>query len=306
MTATASDRAASDIELERVRWSSASDTLKHRIDRARVTALLLSSTGAVATTLTVSLSDLPTAGHRALAVTGALLLAVATFLSTQYLTADAARRWVQARAVSESIKGEVYRFRAHVKPYTEDNGLALLRAKVGDLQAAAVNLEPYLPEAGPALASTSLDPLTPEDYAHRRVEQQITDYYRPKARLNATRARRLRAAAVGLSFAATLVAALNAKIDSVKFVGLVAPWVAVLTTMGTALVVYLGARRYEFLVVSYTSTANRLQNRLNRWRSDGSPTDDAAWSDFVEDCETAIAEENSAWLAKWSDGKSAS
>ncbi len=63
----------------------------------------------------------------------------------------------------------------------------------------------------------------------------------------------------------------------------------------------MAASRYDFLVMSYHATARRLEDLVNDWRSDGAPTDPAAWSAFVRACEDAISVENESWLAKWAE-----
>lgn len=80
-----------------------------------------------------------------------------------------------------------------------------------------------------------------------------------------------------------------------------APWIAVLTTLSGSLVAFLASKLYDFLVVSYLATANRLRRLLDHWRTAGSPTDPPRWPQFVDDCENAISIENESWLAKWAD-----
>ena len=178
-----------------------------------------------------------------------------------------------------------------------------LQADVAAIEDGAADLVPHLPDAARAGGTAPPPALTPADYVRLRIEQQISDYYRPRARRYTRNARRLRVLALGLSLAATIIAAVNTALVTGDAATKVAPWAAVLTTLGGAVVAYLGSRRYEFLVISYHATARRLEQLRDRWRADGSPTDEASWSTFVNDCETALALENESWLAKWSDVK---
>jgi hypothetical protein len=77
-----------------------------------------------------------------------------------------------------------------------------------------------------------------------------------------------------------------------------APWIAVLTTAGAALLAHLGHTRYEYLAAGYQATADRLDNLLARWRSQPPGASDRGR--FILDCENALATENDAWLAEWS------
>lgn len=229
---------------------------------------------------------------------GAIALGLATVITTLFLTSDATRRWVRARAVSESIKQQFFRFRANAMPYTDAGALKRLQADVSEIENAAVDLTPYLPVSDSPAGPPPPD-LTPEMYVAQRIDNQVDGYYLPRAALYARRAQRLRVLATVLSIAATALATAGAA-NPVGPGGAsgVTPWVAVLTTLGGAVAAYLTAQRYDFLVVSFTATANRLENRLNRWRCDDSPTDASSWSALVDDCENAIAQENESWIAK--------
>jgi hypothetical protein len=211
------------------------------------------------------------------------------------------RRWARTRAVSEGIKALIFKFRAGASPFTGDNAPTKLRSEVADLEDAATDLMGHLPDVESATPPTPPPPLTPDDYIRTRVEHQISDYYRPKARHYTVLARRLRILELAFGVAAAATAVLNSTLDTTDAVTQVAPWAATLTSLGGVLAAHHAARRYEFLVDSYTATANRLHRRVERWRADGSPPDQDKWSRFVDDCEGMTAAENQSWVAKWAD-----
>ncbi len=292
----------------RVGWSRAADRLKRRVAYARAAALVLSSAGAV---LGTAAATLPTDAPRwrtACAALSAVLLAVATFVTARFLTVDAVRAWTRARSVSEAIKAEVYAFRAGAGPYGGADATRALQRKANEVEGAARDLERHVAgvEVG---AATPPPPLTPGEYVERRVGQQVEGYYRAKARLYARRLAVLRGLELALGLAATVLAALAAFVAGAEprptATGTadagVAAWVAVLTTLGAALAAHMAASRYDFLVMSYYATARRLEDLVNDWRSDGAPTEPAAWSAFVRACEDAISVENESWLAKWAE-----
>lgn len=74
-----------------------------------------------------------------------------------------------------------------------------------------------------------------------------------------------------------------------------------LTTLAGGISAHIAANRYDFLVMSYFATGNRLRQRVNEWGAHGAPTDEVRWTAFVEDCEHAISVENESWLAKWAE-----
>ncbi|MFE3318086.1 DUF4231 domain-containing protein [Nocardia sp. NPDC059195] len=278
----------------RTRWSTTATQMKRQLDRTRLAVLLLGSWGAIATASTTTILRSAGTPTRIVALSGAVALAVATFLTAQYLTAESTRRWIRARAVSEGVKHRILTFRATGD--AEQSGQLL--ADIDGIERTAADLLPMLaPSAEAVEAPRSMHP---EEYVHDRVRAQIDDYYLPAARCYSTRATRLRRAAVGLGLAATIVAAINTGVG-VEAAGRIAPWVAVMTTLSGSLLAYLAGKRYDFLVMTYLATADRLRRRLDRWRTDGSPTDRVRWAAFVADCENTISLENASWMAKWGE-----
>jgi hypothetical protein len=180
--------------------------------------------------------------------------------------------------------------------------------KVQSIEANASDLEQYLADSNPKMSNPPPS-LTPTEYVRLRVQQQIDNYYRPKARLFSKRLRQLRAVELLLGFAATILATLGAFLSSEAtrhslFGGYktdISSWVAVLTTIAGALAAHIAANRYDFTVMSYFATARRLEDLVNDWKARNSPTDETQWSNFVNACEDAISVENESWMAKWTE-----
>lgn len=285
----------------RVRWSRAADALKNRVNYARGAALGLSCLGAVAETLSATLLADTDLLQTIIGAAGAVSLTAAAFITTQFLTTDSIRRWNRARSVSEAIKHLIYQYRAKVTPFREGNALAELQRKIIEIEAQARDLERYLADIDASDAAPP-DSLTPDAYVEKRVRQQIEGYYHKKARLYAQRQRLWRGLEIGLGFTAATVAAVATYIGkSGADTSSIAAWVAVLTTLGGAFAAHSAANRYDFLVMSYYATGRRLQDLLDEWRAQGSPTDEVRWGTFVHACEGAISVENESWMAKWTE-----
>ncbi|GAA4478063.1 hypothetical protein GCM10023094_21400 [Rhodococcus olei] len=286
----------------RIRWSRAADSLKRRIVRARAAVLCLSSAGAIAATLAATLLETPGAPRVVAATTGAVCLGLATVVSAMYLTAEAIRRWTRARATSEGIKQLVFRYRAGALPDRCGSALDRLQEEYAEIEEASEDLLAI--RAGLTFeVPAAPGPMSPQQYVRDRVEAQLSGYYLPRAEEHLARARRLRRLALTLSVVTAIVAAVaaGAAAQAGASPSGLAPWVAVLTTLGGAVAAHRAACRYDFLAMSFAATAARLQRHLNRWRSQGSPTDPASWTRFVDDCENAISAENASWMAKWSE-----
>ncbi|MFD8099492.1 DUF4231 domain-containing protein [Nocardia fluminea] len=278
----------------RTRWSSTATRMKRRLDSVRLTVLFLGSWGAIATASTTTVLRSAGIPARIVALSGAVALAVATYLTAQYLTAESTRRWTRARAVSEGIKHRILTFRAIGDAQQAER----LQADIDGIEQTAEDLLAVLaPGDDAAQAPRSM---RPDEYVRDRVRAQIDGYYLPAARRYSARATRLRRAAIGLGLAATIVAAINTGVGA-ETSGRIAPWVAVMTTLSGSLLAYLAGKRYDFLVMTYLATADRLRRRLDRWRTAGSPTDRVRWAEFVADCENTISLENASWMAKWGE-----
>jgi hypothetical protein len=304
-SSTGVEEAIASIWRNRVAWSRVADKLKARISRARTTALTLSAAGALLETTAATLFANSSVFRTWFAGAGAVLLAVAAFISTRLVTPNDLRSWTRARSVSEAIKAEVYAFRAGADPYDGPNASQTLLTRVNDIKAMARDLIQYLPndDFGGVVA---LPIMSREDYVKKRVEQQIEEYYRRQVARLRHKLKAFRTLEFGLGLVAAVLGAIAAIASGRGDSGAqtstaIAAWVAVLTTVAGAVTTHIAANRYEFLVMSYAATAARLADLLNEWRIAGMPSDGAHWSKFVRECENAISIENESWLAKWAE-----
>jgi hypothetical protein len=300
LAGTPAEAVIADIWKRRLLWSAAADSQKRAIDLARAVALILSALGAILATAAATVLANEPEFRTPCAAAGAILLAVATYVTAQFVTPGALRSWTRARAVSEALKAEIFTFRAGVAPYGGADATDKLLDKIQAIQGPAADLDASLVEIQPKSAAPP-PALDRSQYIAHRVQDQI-DYYSKHARLYAQRQRWFRAieflmglVATGLSGLATWFSSQGASGHST-----LAAWVAVFTTLSSAVASHLAANRYAFLVMSYEATAQRLQDILTRWHSHQSPTDDD-WSQFVKSSEDAISIENQGWMAKWAE-----
>ncbi|MEU1426926.1 DUF4231 domain-containing protein [Nocardia sp. NPDC005746] len=287
------DQVVAELWADRLRWSQAACRLKRRLDRARITAFTASTIGALCTTAAATVAHSGGVARTCVAAVGAVCLALAAFVGFQYLTPDAVRAWTRARATSEGIKRLIFEFRAGA-----GTSIDALRHQMTEIVTAAADLLPYVDNGAPQ--PTPPPPaLTPEAYVRQRLQGQI-DYYRPTARRYTRYATRWRRFAIALGMVTALVAA-AAAIASGTGPTALAPWVAVLTTATANVAAYLTAQRYDYLAMTYLTTAHRLRALADDWAA-GVHAD---WPAFVSACESVIATENTAWMAKWTEGSTA-
>jgi hypothetical protein len=282
-------------------WSVTANRLKASIDRARWAVFIFSVLGAVLATLASQL--VPPAGETSgisaadprtwLVIAGALSLATATFFTQRLLGQEHVVGWVRARAISEALKREAYKFAAGATPYNEANRESLLNAECQKIESDGDDLIAML-VTNPGAGSVPRTTLTPKQYVERRVDEQIKFYNKRAGDYRAT-ATWLRRTEFGLALAATLITAIasitgkSTPIFGVPFD--IAALTAVLTTIAGAVLAHVEASRFDFLVTTYLATARRLEDRKGASQE--------PLSALVNDCETIIAMENLSWIAKW-------
>jgi hypothetical protein len=204
--------------------------------------LLLTAIGAILGTLSQTLADHGTKGGSwssapaILGLVSGIIIALATFFTKEILSPERDRRWVRARSMAEALKSETYLFRAGVTPYDVPDAAEHLLdrtkdllAKVSDVQAATLSAE----QQRERLPSS---PLSVNDYITERIDDQINNFYVPRARQYEALLARTRGISLGLGAVATVLGVIG-------MTGWTAGWVAVITTITTAIAAYLYAGR---------------------------------------------------------------
>jgi hypothetical protein len=282
-------------------WSVTANKLKAGIDQARWAIFICSVLGALLATVASQLG--PPIGETLgasmidsrtwLAIAGTVSLATATFFTQRLLGQEHITGWVRARAISEALKREAYKFAAGASPYDQANAENLLNAERQKIENDGDDLIASL-VTKPGAGSVPRAMLTSPQYVERRIDGQIK-FYKERANIYRTTATWLRRTEFGLALAATLITAIASVTGkTTHFLDIhfdIAALTAVLTTIAGAVLAHVEASRFDFLVTTYLATARRLEDRKSGSRE--------PLSDFVNDCENIIATENMSWIAKW-------
>jgi hypothetical protein len=277
-------------------WSQAANRLKKVIGRARLAALWLAMTAAAAGTAAAQLMSVSTALGKSLTFAAAAAAALAP-IATRRGGPHAIRDWTRLRSVSEALKSETYVLLAGTGPYRAGARGEALLDRVDQICADGADLLPHLDGISPvdrelpAVSDVS-------SFITHRVRAQIDGYYRPKAAEIRRRISAVQRAETTLGVLAAVLAATAGAFG----VAQPAAWVAVATTVATAVTAHAMASRYEYQLVEYTRTADQLDRLLARRelavRSAApgpGPADDDA---FVEECERLISVQNEAWMVR--------
>jgi hypothetical protein len=272
---------------EQSSWSRTADRMKRRIEVARQTALVLvvvvAALATAAGALAGSMPALASASAAGAAVGSALLPVLRPAWSGSRL-----REWTRARSVSEALKSELYLWLAKAGRYRDDPTGARLREATNRVLSDGADLLRYRQGIEPVdrpLPAVS----DPSSYFAVRVRSQIDGYYRPKADGLALALRRFRIAEIALGAAGAVVGGAAALLGAS-----IAAWVAVLATIGTALATHVAAGRYEYQLIEFLRTAQRLHHLAGAAGS--ADPDDVAG--LVVEAEGVISVENKGWMAK--------
>lgn len=273
-------------------WSQTAGRLKAGPTRQRTWRLGLTVAAAAMALAGSQVKSVSTPAAVALAIIAAIAMAAVAYTRWR-ASPEQAKRWTQARSVSEALKTELFLFLCSGGDYQAGDRAARLRAEVKRLEDDAVAVSHYT--LGIAPRKRDLPAVSDiESYLAVRVRKlQLQDYYVPKAAAMKQRLQQLKAVEMTLALVAAGLAA--AAIASAS----VAAWAAVATTASGAAAAYLAAERYEFLWIEYSRTAVQLQRLLDMHDS-GDPAAPAG-PDLAAACEQVISIQNEAWMAKWGE-----
>lgn len=280
-------------------WSATATLLKAQYDRARSLVFTLSIGGAILATIASQLEQKDPA-RQPIALTAALCFAIVTFITARALGAQSSTLWLRARAASEALKKEGFRYAARAEPYDDPltRKTKLNRARE-DIEQGVDEIIGHAVSSGKGSAPRA--DISPEDYITTRVQKQIVEYFEPTANRAQRTASRLRWMEATLALAAaclTTAAGVVSKIPVGSALFDIAALTGVITTIASATVAHIAAGRYDFAVANYRATARRLRSALAE-APETFTAPSPQWSAFVNECEGILWDANNTWLAKW-------
>lgn len=202
-------------------------------------------------------------------------------------------KWILLRGAAESLKREIFRFRAQAGAYRDEQCLETSRelklaAKVKDvtsaLEQSEVNRTSLL--SFPRSQEDRNTFLAPEEYVAARLQNQIDHFVKKTGRL-ARQLRVLQFLIYVAGAAGTLLAAIGLDI-----------WVALATAIVTALTTKLQAEQVEKSLMQYNQSLASLRNvdvwwtALSRWEKGRPKNIDV----LVEQTEKALESETAGWV----------
>ena len=228
-----------------------------------------------------------------LGFSSAAAIGLATYFGKELVNPYQEQRWIRSRSMAEALKSEIYLFRSNSHPYDTDkkpeqlieNAVELLK-KVGDLPTEIISDEQKQ-------KGLPTEDLTVDEYIENRVNDQINNFYRPSSDELKQKMRRNKNIGLSLGVFAVVLGALGLT------TGWTAGWIAVIATIAASITAFAYAGRYQYLIISYQTTANKLERLRVLWESKGKTDNDTdARNKFIRECEAVISIENSAWMAE--------
>jgi hypothetical protein len=279
-------------------WAITSRAYKNDVTRWRNVVLILSIAGAILGTLSQqsnlwSLLKTPQWFPSAFGLISGFALGLAAYFSKEALSPDPEAKAVRARSAAEAFKSEAYLLAADAPPYDTATTTAELTARTDRVREAVANLTHETITSAQESEGMPTERLSVEEYIKRRVDEQIDKFYIPRARENAKKLAIGRYLSLTLGAIAVLFGLLSAKYVSI------AGWLAVIGTVTAAIAARQYSGRYQFLVISYQATIERLRSLKTQWAIASKIDAVDAGKRFILGCEETISSENTAWMAEF-------
>jgi hypothetical protein len=277
------------------RWSLTASRVKNQISRSRLPVLVQAISGTVLVTLSGQIPKACEQAARSVGYAGAATLASIAIILHQYLTQKRLQEWLITLLASEALKRELYRYRTSTGPYHVDDQDTILADRRDAIFERVRPVQALAAEPPSEVALANLEPRAADECIRVRLRAQA-DWYRNPAGGYSGRQARLGTLQFCLALASTIFCVFLASPPDKRPMA----WVAVGTTIISALSTHVLAQRYEQLTISYRPTADRMDCTLLRW-TDGR----SSLEQMVEQCESALAQENLGWITNIDEANAA-
>lgn len=226
-----------------------------------------------------------------------------TFIIAASNRFNAGTKWILSRAGAESIKKEIYRYRARAEIYSDEETKDLSRdlkltrkletisTKLMQTEVNTSAIRDYTGSIPTPEGDDGLDYLSPDRYLKLRLQDQLSYYRRKTAKLE-NQLHRLQWIIYLAGAAGTLLVALELEL-----------WIALTTTIATSLTTFLQYQKVEEKLMRYNQTATDLMNVQNWWMA--LSAEEQANPDKIDklvgQTETTIHSEHATWVQEMQD-----
>ncbi len=279
------------VALDQERWRLTTDRLKFRNYIVFRRMVVLTLAGAVLEAIALQLHTLYPVVSEVAGYAGVVALALAVVMRARGFRSERVQAWVLAKAASQALKSEMYRYRTSSGPYSDhldaDPEATLLQRR-DQILAKLSAVQKYAEEPDPKkVAQAKLGPLDADAYIEERVENEISTFRTYTQQLPKVQRAFLKFEYF-LAIAGVLLAAVLGFTHNQSY----GVWVVLIIALSLASGVNAMAERYAVLLVSFRSLPERLTRILARWRDNH-----GSLEQLVEQVEAAVLMEEQAWVA---------
>lgn len=268
-------------------WSLAASAARARLDRWRLRNLQLLVLGALAGAMAAQ-TWLASAAASGFAIAAAVALALAGFIQANALKGDQTARWIQARAASEALKAEVYRYLVQVLPYAGADRAKALATQLDAVQARVPQSLLVDPQTTAADDRPMPSMRTFEEYVTDRAQEQV-NWHQRKSVVHAGQARTLRIWQLVATGVGVVLSAIAGFVPSWRL----STWTAAATTIAVALGTHLAATQHQRIASAYAATVDQLERLLAG--VDPATATPGQQAQFVADVERVLVAQNNGW-----------
>ena len=233
---------------------------------------------------------------KAMAVISTLLVAAASFASSEILTDELDKTQIGSRAAAETLKSDTYLYIFKAEPYDSSSLDIIALDRLEKIRLANAEI-PYLVVSNEeALADLPPENMDIEAYIEERVTGQIK-WFEKKSGYFQARLKRYKNVMYAFGFVGVILGSAGAFSEYAKFTSV---WIAFATSASAAISSYVATNRYQTILLSYQNTALRLKSILARYRRSGKATH-LAMCEFVFACEDELARERAEWVQMFNE-----
>lgn len=232
-----------------------------------------------------------------LGLSSAATIGLATYFGKEIVNPYQEQSWIRSRSMAEALKSEIFLFLSNSPLYDTDKKPAKLIGNVEELLKEIEDLPTEVISEEQKRKGLPTEDLTVEEYIENRVNDQINNFYRPRSDELKQKMKRNKNIGLSLGLFSVLLGVLGST-------GWTAGWIAVISTVTVSITAFAYAGRYQYLIISYQTTTDKLERLRALWDSKGmTDTDTDERNKFIRECEEVISIENSSWMAEMAKQK---
>ncbi|XOV66721.1 MAG: DUF4231 domain-containing protein [Fluviicola sp.] len=254
--------------------------------------------------------------HEMLATLSAIAVALATFAGTRVLSNNLEKSQLKAHAAAESLKVQAYLYAMKAPPYSSKNAEKILFERVEVILKEVDEITPemskvtqqkrsklshwlmklFLGKGAVTNHSHQMlrfsENMTFEEYMNERVIKQIHEHYRLRAAKFQRIINNANAATLIFGFLGVAIGTIGATTSPG-----ISMWIGLLSTSSASIASYIHAGKYEQKLLTYVSTASKLELVSARFKSMAQPNP-KMHQRFVSETETIFSSENNSWISE--------